>query len=308
MSNWSNERDRPQARIIADSISPRGIRLTTMEVTFARFVLAEFNTHRVFSRNSESSRAVPTHKRIERARRPMVPEFTTEQRGMSGGKDGVTEAWTQQADILWVQAAADAARRAEQMSAHGVHKSVINRILEPFLFHTVVVTATEWAGFFTQRLHEAAQPEIRVAAEAMKVAMEHSVPTMVDYGRWHLPFIEVRDLIVTDSDDDADEIREMVGVFNRPLGSDLLCRISAARCARTSYLTHDGVRSRAADLTLWDRLVTREHGNVDPIHWSPLEHPATPSPEGSAQVGNLVGWTQLRHAHGDTSPYSRVSP
>ena len=48
-----------KAVIAADSINVKGKRITTFIVTMPRIVLAELNTHRVFSRNSASSRAIP---------------------------------------------------------------------------------------------------------------------------------------------------------------------------------------------------------------------------------------------------------
>ncbi|HUG83740.1 MAG TPA: FAD-dependent thymidylate synthase [Euzebya sp.] len=260
----------PRAAVIADSISPAGARVTTIEVTLHRFVLAELNTHRSFSRNSASSRAIPIAKQIRRVQEdPAVPvEFGADQRGMQAGQpltgmehDDALEAWL---------GARDAAVEAVQsLAALGVHKQVTNRLLEPFMWQTVIVTATDFDGFWQQRCSPLAQPEIHAAAEAMRAAYRASTPEPMAEGDWHTPYIRPEE-----TDLDAGARR----------------RISAARCARVSYLTHDGRRDLDADETLYARLVT-----ADPPHWSPLEHVARPLAEGEAPLGNLRGWRQLRH-------------
>jgi hypothetical protein len=282
-SPWRAERDCVQARVIADSISPEGIRLTTLEVTMHRFVLAEFNTHRVFSRNSESSRAVPFPKRLAKVMEsPAIPlSFPAEQRGMQGGEE-LGPKGRASAEKNWLIARDSAVQSAVAMADYdGVHKSVVNRLLEPFLWHAVVVTATEWEGFFHQRLHADAQPEIRAAAHCMWSAMDNSLPTPLGHGDWHLPFITRQDR------------EEMQG--------DALKHISSARCARTSYVTHDGHRSLEDDLLLYKRLVDRAPDEDNPHHWSPLEHVATPW-RGRAP-GNFRGWLQHRHEL-DAPPYA----
>ncbi len=260
----------PSATVVADSVSPDGVRVTTIEVTLHRFVLAELNTHRVFSRNSASSRAIPIGKQIARVETdPAMPvEFGANQRGMQAGaplegeeEKAAIDAWLRARD-----AAVDAVRVLDDL---GVHKQVANRILEPFMWHTVIVTATDWDGFWHQRCSPLAQPEIRVAAEAMREAFDASTPRAMAAGEWHTPYVR---------DDELD------------LDDRTKRRISAARCARVSYLTHDGRRDLSADEELYQRLVT-----ADPPHWSPLEHVATPAVDGEAVLGNLRGWHQLRH-------------
>lgn len=258
----------PNATVVLDSVSSSGARLTTIEVTLHRFVLAELNTHRVMSRNSASSRAIPTAKQVRRlVDDPALPvEFGTNQRGMQAG-DALAGDDHDAALATWLEARDDAVRAAERLFELGVHKQVVNRILEPFMWHTVIVSATDWDGFWLQRCSPLAQPEIRVAAEAMRDAYLGSTPMPVADGEWHTPYVR---------EDEAD------------LDVEQRKRVSAARCARVSYLTHDGQRDLAADEQLYDRLVT-----ADPPHWSPLEHVATPS-DGEV-VGNYRGWRQLRH-------------
>lgn len=295
------------AKILADSVSNDGDRLTTMEVQTWRFVLAEFNTHRWFSRNSASSRAIPVHKQLKRVRdSPAIPlEWPREQRGMQGG--GPVED-PKQAETWWRNAAENAADTAEAMSDLGLHKSVTNRLLEPFMWHTIVVTATEWDNFFDQRCSPLAQPEIRVTAEGMRSAYTASVPDVVSEYGWHLPYI-------SREDEDGALLKVPFGPHTHRDALEILKKVSAARCARVSYLTQDGKRDLDEDMALYERLIS-----ADPPHWSPLEHVATPWKPNVEQlialdvylrgygegkfgfpnrtrrprVGNITGWRSLR--------------
>lgn len=263
----------PSAKIIADSVTEDGDRLTTLEVVFHRFVLAEINTHRTFSRNSASSRAIPTHKQITQVLYdPALPlEFGTKKPGMQAdtpleGEDALL------AKEIWLEAANAAITAAKQLDRLQVHKQVSNRLLEPFLWHTAIISSTEWGNFFDQRISELAQPEIAAPAELMKEAIEASEPQLVKHGEWHLPYIQ---------DDEQD------------LDKETKIKVAVARCARVSYLTHDGKRSISKDLELYQNLIT-----ANPPHMSPLEHVATPTlkcvyPGGFK--GNFEGWEQLRH-------------
>jgi len=259
------------ASIIADSVSPAGARLTTMEVTLPRIVLSEFNTHRMFSRNSASSRAIPVAKRIAQVLSdPFIPTYWgANQKGMQA-EASLAHAEAERAERVWRQALDSATRSAEDMEAIGAHKQLANRLLEPFMWQTIIVTATEWANFFALRDNEMAQPEIREAARLMRAAYNGSTPTLVQMGEWHLPLIQPE---------------ERDGVFEH---TEDARKVSAARCARVSYLTHDGLRDLTADLVLYERLVNGGH-------MSPLEHVATPIRIGHYQdLGNFRGWKQLR--------------
>ena len=274
-----------EAKIIADSISPEGVRLTTMQVTFHRFVLAEFNTHRVFSRNSASSRAIPVVKQVERIVDDLAwpLAWPAEKSGMQGGKEvrGGTRLRAVDAWHTAAEAAIEAVRRLTS-GEPPIHKSVTNRLLEPFMWHTVVVTSTAWENFFDLRLDTDAQPEIRVAAEFMKAAYDGSEPQPLREGEWHLPYVSGGDWLIVRSNIargflSEDEVtREAY---------HLATRISSARCARTSYLTQDGKRDLNEDLRLYDRLITDRLAAGKALHWSPLEHVATPWPENRQAVG-----------------------
>ena len=139
-------------QVIADSKNLSKERLTTMVVTFPRIVLAEFNTHRMFSRNSASSRAIPTSKMIQRVEKtPFVPlAFQATHKGMQGTEylSGEKEI---EAKSLWLKGSRRAVSIAKQMVEAGITKQLINRILEPYLYHTVIVSATDWDNFFELR-------------------------------------------------------------------------------------------------------------------------------------------------------------
>jgi hypothetical protein len=288
----------PSAKVICDSISPQGIRLTTFEAVMHRFVLAEFNTHRVFSRNSASSRAIPLRKQLDKVRDDTaIPvAWPAEQKGMQGGEP-LPDPLMIRAYRRWLQAADSAADAAEMLGELGVHKSVANRLLEPFMWHTVVVTATSYQNFFGLRCNPMAQPEIRATADAMKAAYDASTPQLLEPGMWHMPYLR---------DDDWTEF------FAGDLTLHDLIRISSARVARSSYLTQNGIRDPSEDLVLYRRLVS-----ADPMHASPLEQVATPNKENIQTVtvqrkvmmdgvhpgrieltvpkyGNLLGWHQHR--------------
>lgn len=285
------------AKVLADSISPDGVRLTSLEVTFSRIVLAEFNTHRMFSRNSASSRAVPVEKMIKMVREnPYVPtHWGKNQKGMQAEEE-VGEPLATSAAKVWLDARDVAVKQAADLLNLGIHKQITNRLLEPFMWHTCIVTATEWDNFFHLRCHPHAHPEIRLAAEEMLLALEASKPRLINYGAWHLPLLPEFEEVHVDNSIDW-------------------VKVSVARCARVSYLTHEGKRDIQADLDLYDRLLTSGH-------MSPFEHVARPAMRTDLPVemldyvthgssykgiednvsnairkqfwGNFRGWVQLR--------------
>lgn len=256
------------ARVLTDSVSPAGIRLTTLEVRFPRFILSELNTHRVLSKNSASSRAIPTNKMIERVlQNPAMPvEWGVNKPGMSAS-EALTEEQAGEARAEWLRARDSAVEHVRRLQKYNVHKQVVNRLLEPFMWHTVIISGTEWENFYNLRCSPNAQPEIRVAAELMRDAMRASMPKSVAHGEWHLPLVQ---------DDERD------------LPIEQLKKISAARCARVSYLTHDGNRNIEKDIELCERLRSDRH-------LSPFEHVATPSNDSDFHA-NFRGWIQMRAA------------
>ena len=244
-----------------------------METRYPRFIHAELMTHRVFSRNSSSSRAVPIKKMIDAVRQdPAVPIWWgRNQSGMQANTeiDATSQAL---AEAEWRRALDDALAHAERLSSSEInlHKQLVNRILEPFAWITVIITATEWSNFFTLRTHEDAQPELQRIAKLMLDEYRNSTPRVLGIGDWHTP------LILPDEE------------ATLPLDDRL--KISVARSARVSYLTHDGARDHAKDIELYERLL----GGGSSGHWSPFEHVATPLADGSAWSGNFRGWEQYR--------------
>lgn len=244
----------PSAKIIADSVGYYGgamSRLTTIQLRYPRLVHSELMTHRVFSRNASSSRAIPVAKMIEQVRTdPAAPYvWTTNKPGMQG--DVVTDPeLIAKYDQMWIEAANQAADNAEVLMGEGLHKQVVNRILEPFQWISVIVTATEWANWFELRNHKDADPTIKRLAEVMLAAMEESEPKHLIAGEWHLPYVSKEE--------------------KSALPIATLVKISAARCARVSYLTHDGAFPDVdKDIALYERLVGSR-----PLHASPIEHQA----------------------------------
>lgn len=276
------------ARVILDSAGLNGHRLTTMIVTFPRFILAEFNTHRILSKNSASSRAIPLAKAIERVERyPFIPsKWWANRPGMSSaselhGDDCVRarEAWLDARN-----AAVRSARILEGIGVAGVHKQQAARLLEPFGWHTALVSGTEWSNFFALRMHASAQPEFRETAAAMLEAYRASTPVPLRDGGWHLPLLSEEEL------------------ENHRSDADLWRCVSVGRCARVSYLTHDGKRDPVKDVALHDQLLASGH-------MSPFEHVARAMNESEMQVfgfwsGNFRGFVQYRKLIPGESDYS----
>lgn len=258
-----------EAKIILDSISECGIRLTTFQLIFPRFILPEFNTHRTFSRNSASSRAIPTEKMLDMiVNNPAMPvHWGKNQKGMQANEE-LDIAEKLAVKNLWLKARDLTVETVREMMQYEPHKQTINRLLEPYMHIQVVCTATEWDNFYSLRAHKDAQPEIQALAYAMRDAHDHSVPKILRQGQWHIPYI-------------LDEEQNMPNAVKTQL--------STARCARVSYWYHDGKKpSIEQDLQLHDRLVGSK-----PIHASPTEHQAICMND-NKQYKNFVGWDQYR--------------
>lgn len=248
------------AKILADSISPAGHRLTTFEATFPRIVLSELNTHRMLSRNSASSRAIPVEKMIKRVfEDPYVPtHWGKNQKGMQAEQD-VGEEQRHQAEVIWFEARDDAAGDAQRLLDVGIHKQITNRLLEPFMWHTALITGTEWANFFHLRDNKDAHPDFRDLAHAMGELWRKEEPKWLGENDWHAPLL---------SDEDFEQAI-LTDPTHPTLVQERLCKISVGRCARVSYLTHDGKRDPQADVDLCQRLLVNGH-------MSPFEHVARP--------------------------------
>jgi len=286
-------------KIIADSISPASVRLTTFQLRYPRFIHAEFMTHRLFSRNASSSRAIPVARMIEDLRRdPAMPIYWGgHQPGMQAGAE-LTGSALQQCKDEWLIAMNMAIESAEFMVSCGLHKQIANRILEPWAHINVVVTAVSWQNFFALRSHPDAQPEIKMLSDLMKEEMRLTVPHECREGEWHLPYILDSDWVslkayakngrITRDEPSYDELVKLARM------------VSVARCARVSYLTHDGRQTSVEeDMALAEKLIV-----ATPLHASPAEHQATPDRgiQHGLEIswmnpqlhGNLTGWIQFR--------------
>lgn len=252
------------ARIIADSIyGPH--RLTTVEVRFPRIILPESLTHRLFSRNTSSGRAVPTVKVIRGVLdMPFIPAtFGANKAGMQAGE--AIEGWRgTAARLVWMAGMYTAMATTYLLGALGVHKQWANRPIEPYSYTTMIISATEWDNFFSQRTQTDPQPEMQELAWAIFDAMAASVPRICAKGDMHLPYLQ------------PDEAH---------LSKDRAAQICIARCARVSYLTQNGKRDIDEDVLMYWRL-------RKPGHMSPFEHVAI----AGTGSGNFRGWAQARSA------------
>lgn len=270
-----------RAKVIADSINPDLERLTTFEITFNRYILSELNTHRMLSKNSASSRAVPVSKIIHQVwSDPAVPvSWGANRPGMQASSE--LSGWRRRlARRLFLSARIPALAFAWTLAKMGLHKQVTNRILEPWMWHTAIISGTSWENFFKLRDHADAQPEFRVLAQRIRTAMDESVPTLLNWSDWHMPYTDDYDSIISHllplDYDDSIPIRAW---------------ISCARCARVSYVRQDEKREPVKDIEMMQRL--KKSG-----HWSPFEHVAQAQ---RITAGNFSGWMQLRKFYPDES-------
>lgn len=273
-----------EAKILADSVPSFApdARLTTMELTYPRFVHAEHLRHRVFSFNVASSRAIPVGKMIQQVwSDPVIPIYWgAAQKGMQADQQ-VGKFKAGLCRFLWLKLRLVAIAVAWSLVKLGLHKQIPNRILEPWMWCTVICTgnAKAWAWFFKLRCHPAAEPHIRNIAEMARYKMAWQSPRTIGYGDAHLPLIETKDRDAHLSQDDA-------------------LKVSAGRCARVSYLTHDGIRDEKKDIELFESLIANNH-------WSPTEHQAICSAYCTeSEAGNLgKPWVQFRKTFfGEFSP------
>jgi thymidylate synthase ThyX len=261
------------ATVIEDSLTPDGEhRLTTMVVELPRIVLSQFNTYRVFSRNASSSRAIPFALTVARVEdEPFIPKYWGKNQPGMQAKEEVDPVTKSACAKEWLEARDDAVRHAKKLAEMGLAKELVNRLLEPWSYVTVLVSSTEWDNFYHQRTDEHAQHEIREVAEAMLAAQNASTPRRLEYGEWHLPFV-------------TPEEREKYPV-------EIQIKLSVARCRRVSYRNHD-----KTDPVL-ERDIDRHDECVRLGHFSPTEHQAKVIrgrywiPEWD---GNLRGFTQYR--------------
>lgn len=256
-------------KIIADSITDGGSRLVTWCWDYPRMIHAEIMTHRSLSRNSASSRAIPPdHLRRRTESAPATPVYWGQnQKGMQASSE-IED--TYEAEAWWRQGLAYMAVHHRKGEELGLHKQIVNRVIEPWMMIAVVVSATDHANLFHLRKHHAAEPHFQCLANLAWELFHNHMPTYIAPGGWHLPYVDG---------------------LGDPI--ELLRKISTARCARVSYLTHEGKRDTAADLKLHDQLASTLNG-YEPGHFSPFEHPAMATGK-RERHGNFEGWKQYRY-------------
>lgn len=253
------------AKIVADSVCPRGHRITSMVLVFPRYILAEFNTHRMLSRNSASSRAIPFKKMVHAVKSdPFIPlQWMKDHKGMQGN-EFLKGFKAKLCSFFWILASRMAILMARILHMTGLTKQLCNRILEPFMWHSVLVTATEWDNFFFQRANKGADIHMQVLAHAMLDTMNSYIPVKKKEGEWHIPFQgEINDdLVIPLVSPDTNSEQSLWDAVE-----PLFIKIATAKAARISYTSvgQEQQEDYAADIKLHDKL-------WDYPHPSPFEH------------------------------------
>lgn len=290
-----------KATVIQDSVAA-GIRITTLELEYPRFIHAELLTHRQFSRNSASSRAIPVDKMLDHIKQhPAIPVYWGKNMPGMQSKEELEGTHLAQAKLAWSNAVESAVFHSKEMLDAGLHKQYANRNTEFAQTTKTVVTATEWDNWFWLRDHEDAQNEIHELARCMREAMTQSAPLAILASEWHVPYVD-REF---DADDDY-HIHYFVG--GEEVSLDEARMVSASCCAQVSYRKTDDSLDKAK--MVFSRLIDSE-----PVHASPVEHQATPmictathlgdhrvweagvthlDRRGRYWSGNFRGWTQFR--------------
>lgn len=286
-----------QVKIIADSLGPCGKRLTTITARYPRIIHAEVMTHRDRERNAASSRAIPAHVMSQAIQdHPFVPlAWGLEKSGMQMGEQ-IPEELASLANKLWLEARDNMVAYADAIANIGrtyntdpalakpeyedikIHKSLPNRLTEPWMYITVVMSATEWENFFRLRCHSDAEIHFQKIAGMIRSLRQQSRPIPLQAGEWHLPFIWQNDWA---------DVYKLGNTYGERLG--IIKNVSVARCARVSYLTHEGVRSIDKDIDLFTRLINGSGFG----HYSPHGHVAMASDHAN-RSGPFIGFYQYR--------------
>ena len=286
------------ATVITDSINESGVRMTTFEWIFPRFILPEVMTHRMLSKNAASSRAVPgasvEASILANPARPI--HWGENEPGMKASKS-LDPMKIESAVALWDASMNSAVAFARAAGPNGIngHKQWVNRITENYTFTKQVISGTEWENLWWLRDHGDAQPEFRELTRCAREAYSISVPVNLKPGQWHLPYVTI------DTKDNSYWLDD-----HTELSLETAKMASASCCAQVSYRKLDDSIEKAHKIFKMLNL-----GSVDdPSHSSPTEHQATPMRETSELDGvnnpmNVFTWQAgVTHVRRDLSLWS----
>lgn len=247
------------AIILKDSINKQGDRLTTFRLTYPRIILAELNTHRVYSKNTSSSRAIPVKDNIERIRNdPFIPDqWVKNARGMFS-LDYIDNN-LEEIMRLWLEANYIMGDIGKNLAEYELHKQYANRLLEPFMYVDTILTGTDFNNFFYLRTAEDAQPEIQELANCMYEVYSESTPDLLYYGEWHVPYIDT----IRENDSLTYSINDQI------IDIDTAIKIAISCCGQVSYRKLNTTIEKALE-------IYAKFMNNSRLHASPLEHVATP--------------------------------
>jgi len=292
------------AKIIADSINSRGTRITTFELEYPRIIHAELLTHRVFSRNAASSRAIPVNTMLDliEANPAMPSHWGKNQAGMKA-KEELDDLTKEATKGVWLSACEDAVAHARVMNDTGVHKQVVNRLTEAYQHMKIVLTGTEFNNWFWLRDHADADPTIAELAHKMHELYKENKPKELFYGQWHLPYVECS----------YDNNKQYYSIEGESISLEDAKMISASACAQVSYRKTDVSLDKA-------RMIYKLLIESKPCHASPVEHAALcfddsrvaawprgithMDREGTLWSGNFRDWIQMRQLIPNNSKYN----
>lgn len=285
-----------KATIIADSINEMGDRLTTFELEYPRFIHSEVMTHRMLSKNSASSRAIPFGAMIELiAKNPAMPVFWGKNQSGMQAKEELSPEQIEIAKSVWLHLMETAISGSKILNNLKLHKQILNRVNEPWQMMKTVMTGTEFRNLFWLRNHSDAQPEFHELGWCMETAYDSSQPVILTSDQWHLPYVDT-------------DLNGYPHLNGKLLSIEDALKLSSSCCAQVSYRKMDDSLDKAIDI--YNKLIESE-----PCHASPVEHQATPinfgltdsfDPEtwaegithvrrdGTLWSGNLRGWIQHR--------------
>lgn len=280
-----------RATIVCDSVNKNFGRITTLNIKYGRFIHPEFLRHRQISRSVKSSRAIPAKKlRSEVMKNTYMPvKFGKNQKGMQS-KESLKGVKYVAAQSLWRLSALISCAAHFTLEKCSLHKEVVNRVIEPYMYVEETITATDWDNLFTLRIHDDAQEDIRSIVEKIKYAMDHSEPKLLEFGEYHVPYLNrMRDNsgVLQHYRDDEDMKN------NKHLNIGDAIMTSIARCARSSYVKHDSTNSTLEE----DRILCERLIRSLPPHSSPMEHIALADLINNKSRNFTGNWMQYRQIY-----------